>query len=362
MITCIIGTRAQLVKMAPVIIEIEKRSLPFQIIMTGQHKNTMQTLFEDFGIKTVPLDIEEPEEVSNIPKMILWFPRVLIKMIWNRHLFKGNSTNASWILIHGDTLSTLLGAIVGKFTQCKVAHVESGLRSFHLLSPFPEEITRLLTFYLADIGFCPGEWAVENLKKYPIKAVNTHANTIIDSVKYAIKHTPKDLNIPQEKYAVVSIHRFENIYKQSRFIDIINAVEEISKQYKLLFVLHPATKKRLKKLGLQERLKNNKNIKLIQRMGYIPFINLVSKAQFVVTDGGSNQEELSYLKIPTLLMRDASERPEGIGETAMLNGFDINVVKDFLLNIKNKERENTEMIYTNKIKPSRLIADYLEYS
>ena len=155
MITCIIGTRAQLVKMAPVIIEIEKRLLPFQIIMTGQHKNTMQTLLDDFGIQTLPQNLEPPREVSSIPRMIFWFPRLFIKMLWKRKLFQGDGKTGSWILVHGDTLSTLLGAGVGKFTQCKVAHIESGLRSRHFFNPFPEEITRLLVFYLGDIGFCP---------------------------------------------------------------------------------------------------------------------------------------------------------------------------------------------------------------
>ena len=359
MITCIIGTRAQLVKMAPVIREIEKRSLPFQILMTGQHKNTMQTLLDDFGIQTIPKNLEKPEEVSSIPRMLFWFPRVLIKMISNRKMFSGEPQQQSWILVHGDTLSTLLGAIVGKFTPCKVAHIESGLRSHHFFSPFPEEITRLLTFYLADIGFCPGQWAVDNLRKFPIKAVNTQANTIIDSVKYAIKNKPANVDIPALAYGVVSIHRFENIYNQKRFKEIIEAIKILSNKYLLLFVLHPATKKRLKKLNLMDQLEGNKNIKLIPRMGYIGFINLVSKSVFVVTDGGSNQEELSYLKVPTLLMRDATERPEGIGETAFLDGYKTSVLKEFLDKVSNEslEKKQIENIFPDR--PSEIIVDYL---
>jgi len=358
MITCIIGTRAQLVKMAPVIREIESRDLSFQILMTGQHKNTMQTLLDDFEIKTIPQNLEKPIEVSNIPRMLFWFPRVLSKMLWNRKIFTDNSKQTSWILVHGDTLSTLLGAIVGKFTRCKVAHIESGLRSFHLFSPFPEEITRIFTFYLADIGFCPGQWAVKNLEKYPIKAVDTQANTIIDSVKFAIDHKPDNLNIPDTEYAVVSIHRFENIYNQARFIKIIAAIKKISKQYLLLFVLHPATEKRLLKLKLMEELKQNKNIKLIPRMGYIGFINLVSSSSFVVTDGGSNQEELSYLEIPTLLMRDATERPEGIGNTAFLDGYKNEIMEKFLLMVNEKNRNRKSKLDKSYL-PSKTIVDYL---
>lgn len=355
MITCILGTRAQLIKMAPVIIELEHYSLDFQILLTGQHRETMDTLLRDFSIQTRPIQLENPNEISSIFKMLFWFPRTLIKFFLKRKkLFEGEGP--SWILVHGDTLSTLIGAIVGKFTSCQVAHIESGLRSNSFFSPFPEEITRVLTFYLADVGFCPGQWALENLKKFPIEPVNTFENTIIDSVSIALLHKESEKKVPQKKYVVVSIHRFENIYKKQRFKKILDIINYISEDYLMLFVLHPATKKRLKKYKFLENLKSNKNISLIPRMGYIHFVQLLSGATFVITDGGSNQEELSYLKIPTLLMRDATERPEGIGKTAVLNGFEKPVVSEFLENINTKQIKND--ISTTK-QPSKLIAEYL---
>ena len=354
MITCIIGTRAQLIKMAPVIKELEKHKHDFQILLTGQHKETIDTLLEDFTIKTKPIQLEIQNEISSMRKMFLWFPRTLIKMFNKRkQLFEGKKT--SWIIVHGDTLSTLLGAIVGKFTSCKVAHIESGLRSYSFFSPFPEEITRICTFYLADVGFCPGNWAVENLKKYPIESVNTFQNTIIDSVKVAIASN-KIINVPNKPYAVVSIHRFENIYKKKRFVKILDIINYISKDYHLLFVLHPSTKKRLKKYKKISPLLSNPNISLINRMGYIDFIKLLSKAKFVITDGGSNQEELSYLNIPTLVMRNATERPEGIGKTAVLNGFNQDIVDKFIAKINN----TTNMSQFNSLDhPSKLISDYI---
>ncbi len=359
MITCIIGTRAQLVKMAPVIREIESRKLPFQILLTGQHKDTMQMLLDDFAIQTTPKRLEDPEENSSVPTILFWFPRVLLKMLWNRKIFTGTSERTSWILVHGDTLSTLLGAFVGKFTQCQVAHIESGLRSHHLLNPFPEELTRLLTFYLADIGFCPGQWAVDNLTKFPITPINTRANTIIDSVQYALENNPKRLPVPETEYGIVSIHRFENIYNKQRFSEILDTIGQISSQHNLLFVLHPATKKRLKKLGLIAQLESNKNIELIPRMGYISFINLISHALFVITDGGSNQEELSYLNVPTLLMRNATERPEGLGGIARLNGFKKDVVDDFFASIEKTSFEYQSTKYAKQISPSKIIVDHL---
>jgi len=357
MITCVIGTRAQLVKMAPVIKELEVQKVDFQILLTGQHKETMDTLFRDFSINTTPIQLENPNEVSSVLKMFFWFPRALIKLYLRRKkLFKCNENKNSWILVHGDTLSTLIGSFVGKFTSCQVAHVESGLRSNSFFSPFPEEITRVLTFHLSDVGFCPGQWAVENLKKYKIKAIDTKANTIIDSVNVALKNKNNNAKVPAKKYVVVSIHRFENIYKKKRFKIILDIVHQISDDYLMLFVLHPATKKRLIKYDLMEKLISNDNIKLRNRMGYIPFVKLLSGAAFVVTDGGSNQEELAYLNIPSLLMRDATERPEGIGKTAVLNGFKQSVVDEFLNNVKmHKVDIESEMRHS----PSKLIVEYL---
>lgn len=167
------------------------------------------------------------------------------------------------------------------------------------------------------------------------------------------------MDTPLGKYAIVSIHRFENIYNKIRLNEIIKAVELIAKKYQLLFVLHPATKKRLNKLDLIEQLENNENIKLIPRMGYISFINLVSNSQFVVTDGGSNQEELSFLNIPTLLMRDATERPEGIGDTAFLEGYKPDVMNKFLVEIENGGFRHTTNTLADA-NPSKVIVDYIQ--
>ncbi|MCB1582677.1 MAG: UDP-N-acetylglucosamine 2-epimerase (non-hydrolyzing) [Xanthomonadales bacterium] len=356
MITCIIGTRAQLIKMAPVIRELEARELKFQILLTGQHKETINTILNDFDIKTEPIELEKPKEVSSVFRMMFWFPRAFVKMIKHRKkLFEDNS-ESSWILVHGDTLSTLLGALVGKFTSNRIAHIESGLRSFSFFSPFPEEITRVLTFRLSDVGFCPGKWAVKNLKKYHIKAVDTQLNTIVDAVNYAISKKFECQKQEEHEYAVVSIHRFENIYRKKRFRSILDILNLISKKIKLVFVLHPTTKKRLNKYGWMNDLESNSNITLEPRMGYMGFIRLLSNSKFVITDGGSNQEELAYLGIPTLIMRDATERPEGLGETAIMNGFDKKIAEKFVADLEGLEDNAKKRTLRS---PSKIIVDFL---
>ena len=331
MITVLLGTRAQLIKMAPVILELESRGWNPQLILTGQHKETIAQLISDFAIKTQPVFIYAGPEVTSIKRVIPWFLRCLW-YLWKdaKKLFPVCGENGV-ILVHGDTFSTLLGALAGRFTGQQVAHIESGLRSFNVWHPFPEELTRLAVFGLSHLAFCPDEWAKSNLKRYRIKAVSTAGNTLLDALRIALAtETPLPLNPPESQFGVVSLHRFENIFKRERLISILELIEETASHYPLVFVLHPATRKNLEKFRLLARLSKNKRIHLWPRMSYFEFVALLKRSTFVITDGGSNQEELSYLGKPTLLMRQATERQEGLGANVVLGAYEREKVLDFI--------------------------------
>ena len=358
MIICYIGTRAQLIKMAPVIVEIERKGMPLCLVMTGQHKETMAELMMDFGIKSERRYIYEGPEITGIVQMAFWFVSCVWKVLKNhRHFLPRSMNEKSVILVHGDTFSTLLGAVVGKLKGVDVAHVEAGLRSNNIFHPFPEELTRLLVFRLANIAFCPGQWAFKNMGKYKLKRIDIKENTLRDAADVALKASlDQRADVSEESFAVVSLHRFENIFFKRRLLDIIVLVEQVSEKYKLFFVLHPATRKRLSKYGLLARLESNENIVLLPRMGYVRFINLIKEACFVITDGGGNQEELSYLGVPTLLMRKTTERKEGLGSTAVVAAYDQDVVNDFIEGVGKKTR--VKNICGER--PSTLIVDYLQ--
>lgn len=358
MITCYIGTRAQLIKMAPVIVEIERRGLPLCLVMTGQHKETMVELIGDFGIRSERRYIYEGPEITGIAQMAIWFVACVWKVLGSQDRFLPKHDNESnVVLVHGDTFSTLLGALVGKLRRIDVAHVEAGLRSNNIFHPFPEELTRLLVFRLADIAFCPGAWAWKNMEKYKIERVDIKENTLRDAVDVALKaDLAQSIDVGAKGYGVCSLHRFENIFFERKLLKIIGLVEQVSEKYKLLFVLHPATRKRLSKYGLLRRLEGNENIVLLPRMGYVRFINLIKEARFVITDGGGNQEELSYLGVPTLLMRKTTERKEGLGSTAVVAAYDQNVVNEFIENLDKRKRE----VSVCGERPSTLIVDYLQ--
>jgi UDP-N-acetylglucosamine 2-epimerase (non-hydrolysing) len=335
MIVCMIGTRAQLIKMAPVMRELERNAHPYRLILTGQHKVTMPELLDEFRIQTKPIHIYDGPEITGIVQMGFWFMKCIYRIIAHQgSLLPKSERSPNYILVHGDTFSTLLGAIAGKLVGFKVAHVESGLRSFNWFHPFPEELTRLAVFRLADIAFCPNQWAASNLKGYRLEVVDCDGNTLLDSVNYAIVQPPHPLaNVSRETYGVVSLHRFENIFNRKRLDAILTLLEQAAGYHPLVFVMHPATRKKLVEFGLLSRIEQNNAFIVKARMGYIPFLQMLTRAEFVITDGGSNQEELSYLNVPTLLMRKATERIEGLGKNVVISNYNDKIVNEFLINI-----------------------------
>jgi len=330
MIYIVIGTRAQLIKMAPIIKLCETKGYPFTLLHTGQHFESLDEICKDFEINTTWQTLYHGKEVSTIWQAFLWCLSMSGLLISNKFYSQFDNSKKNLILIHGDTLSTLLGAMLGKRFKIPVAHVESGLRSFNLFHPFPEEITRLLTFRLSNIAFCPSEWAKNNLSKYThLETINTDGNTIIDSLNL-ISQRKTEYPIPAEPYGVISIHRFENIFFLKRFKSILDQIINLAKQYKLVFVLHPATRKRLNTTDYLKILGDNPNIELRPRTNYNNFITLLSSSKFVISDGGSNQEELSVFGIPTYLMRKSTERQDGLERNIVLGKYSFKKLSNFI--------------------------------
>ena len=228
MINCILGTRAQLIKMAPLIKRMEEKGWHINLFHTGQHIQNIQETCAEFGINSVWQPLYVGAEVNTIPQALKWFSQLFFKALFKPESLLTKSTGQQDIvLVHGDTFSTVLGAFIGKRAQIPVAHIESGLRSFNIWHPFPEELSRLITFRLTDWSLCPGSWACDNLRHYPaIKTINTGHNTLLDTLRLAQKINQQTAKpIRNKPYAVCSIHRFENIYHQKNFAHIIKLLE-----------------------------------------------------------------------------------------------------------------------------------------
>ncbi len=357
-VVCVIGTRAQLIKMAPVMQLMERRGLGYRLVLTGQHRATMRELLEEFGIRTPATLLYDGAEVSGIGRMLLWLPPMLWRLVRLLRRYAADRPQRLEVLVHGDTFSTLLGALAGRIAGGRVLHVESGLRSFNIWHPFPEELTRLAVFRLAQVAFCPGAWAAQNLAgRRGIRIVDTGENTLLDSVRFAVSENDGGDGAGEQAYCVASIHRFENIFNLERFRAIVGMLERIAEHTPVVFVLHPATQRRLESSGLYPALAANPGFRLVPRMTYVPFMGLVAGARFVVTDGGSNQEELSYLGIPALLMRQATERPEGLGRNVVLSNYDPAVVETFLAALPEGRRLGVPLGGSSA--PSAVIVDFL---
>ncbi len=349
----VLGTRAQFIKMAPIMTEMKKRNLPYTLIYTAQHRENVQEILDVYGLRKPDLNIYEGEESNTMSKGFKWMFDMLFKALVKA---KKYLPEKGIVLTHGDTFTAWLAALMGKRAGCRVGHVESGLRSFNIFSPFPEEISRLITFRFSDIYFCADEWSMNNLRKYKGEKINIGANTMLDGVKFAVESKNKTkFDFQKEPYVLVSIHRYENIFKD-RFTDtIIPYLKDISKKHRLIVTLHPTTRERLKQLNLYEELNKEERIVLHKRFDFVDWINVCNDAEFVISDGGSNQEELSYLGVPTLLFRDHTERKEGLDENVVLSMFDKNLIDDFVDNYKDYKREPL----FSKIHPSAEIVDYL---
>ncbi|MCM8801402.1 MAG: UDP-N-acetylglucosamine 2-epimerase [Candidatus Omnitrophica bacterium] len=352
MIHILVGTKAQFIKMAPLMQRLQTKGLIFNLIDLGQHSLITKSLREEFGIKEPDISLSEGKNITNLSQASIWLIKIMTKSLsskWVRkNIFQGEK---GVCLIHGDTLSTLLGLYLAKTAGLKVAHIEAGLRSFCWLEPFPEEIIRVIAMRFSDFLFAPSEWAFRNLihtglgKKAILLCGNTGQEAVFLSLLKKV-----DLNLEIKDYVLVTFHRIENIFSRGRLIFILNIIKTISERFPLIFVQHPPTLHQLKKFGFDLYLKNLKNIFYLQILSHSHFIYLLKNSLFVITDGGSIQEEAYYLGKPCLLLRRYTERNEGLNENVILSNFNYKIAQDFIDNFKN-------FIHKDKLTASTEVSD-----
>jgi UDP-N-acetylglucosamine 2-epimerase (non-hydrolysing) len=359
MIHVIVGTRAQIIKMAPVIKELENRGINYNFIFLAQHKETVYEIMAQFGIKNPNIVIGDMnKDITNVNDMVIWSFRVLIYALFKRKKIFHNDQKGV-VLLHGDAPPLFLGGLMAKFQGLKVAQIEAGLRSFNYFKPFPEELTRVLSAKagLIDIFFCQDEKAIDNVSRYNRTSYCTRHNTMLDSLRLAEKLCSRNGHLEEPKnFAIVSLHRFETISKKEKLEQVVKEILKVSKKIKLLFILHPPTRVALKNSGLYDTLEREPNCSLLPRQGFFEFNNLLRNAEFIFTDGGSNQEESFYLGTPCLLFRSETERMEGLGANVVISNFDSTIIENFVLNYKSYRRKPVSDNYS----PSRFIVDQLE--
>ncbi len=356
-----IGTTAELIKLAPVLGELKRRKVKFKIISSNQNVLHFEEL--DFVLGKQSVYYKNVLKHTKLPNnLYLRFVVWAIKTFGNFHLyfnneFKNIDKRNSYFIVHGDTVSSLIGAIAAKIQGIRLVHIESGLRSYNFFQPFPEEICRFIISRLANVHFCPNSWSINNLKKTKGVKINTFHNTLIETFKTTSARKQKTKFYPKKKFFILVLHRQEHILFRKNFT---KKVLEIFSEYAnpdmlCVLIIHKLTGDFMKKEGLWEKIRKNKNFVPVPRLPYAQFIQFMEKAEFIATDGGSNQEEAYYMGKPCLILRDVTERIEGLGENALLSKGDEKLIHNFIENYKKYKKPKIKIL----IPPSKIIADYL---
>lgn len=355
MIVFFVGTAAELVKVAPVIREVKRRGSRFSIVSSGQNDLRGSDLW-------ALADVEGPDVVLSTrpiaPRATGLAAFVARTTASGRadvlRAFGDDAPEASKGVVHGDTVSTLMGATLFKSLGARVHHIEAGLRSFRLAEPFPEELCRVLVTRLASVAYCPNEWAASHLRRPSLRRVVTGGNTLYDALELATREAPPTPPLP-ERYFILVVHRQENLMGTSFLRSIVEKVRAAPNRPPCVFVMHALTRNALERAGLLGELERDPSFVLLPRQPYVVFANVLARAEYLVTDGGSNQEEAYYLGKPCLLMRRVTERIEGLGENVLLSKDPVTEIEGFMRDPSRWARGRVRL----DASPSAIIADDL---
>jgi UDP-N-acetylglucosamine 2-epimerase (non-hydrolysing) len=303
-IAIVLGTRPEIIKMSPVISYCQKTCVNYVIIHSNQHysKYLDQIFFDQLQLPKPNYDLEVGSGThgEQTAKILQRIEKILMEI------------DPNFVLVHGDTNTTLAGALSAAKLNIPVGHVEAGLRSHD--RKMPEEINRIMTDHLSDFCFAPTENQKEILKAEGIaeKKIIVTGNTIVDAVNRNVQLITNEilekLAIEKNNYFLTTIHRPENVDDKKRLLDILTAIGNISNSYNkpIIAPFHPRTVKAIKKYGISV----NSSIKIIEPVGYMEFLSLLKNTRLVMTDSGGIQEEACILNIPCVTVRKNTERPE----------------------------------------------------
>lgn len=327
----LIGTKAQYIKMAPVVLESRRQELPHRVVLTGQHRETFGELQLNFGLPDPDHVLVQGGEAVDHSSFFSW-----LRKAWRTACgaqMRGVWAKAAAVVVHGDTASTLLGALLGRRFSLPVVHVEAGLRSHNFLHPFPEELVRVVVARFTALHLCPDELARRNLRRAGGRKVVTEGNTLKDAQWLALAGTYVDGEIAAPTFVVFSLHRHENLFNRGRLRAALDILRQVGERVPVKFVLHPVTAKRLTDLGLLEKVRDYPGVELLRRMDFFAFSRLIRQSSMVLTDGGSNQEECAMLGIPCVVLRRATERPDGLDSSAIISDLDADRVLSHLRDV-----------------------------
>lgn len=306
-IMTIFGTRPEAIKMSPLVKEIEKNPRYESIVVvTAQHRQMLDQVLDVFEIKPdYDLDImKERQSLNEITGNVLkLLDEVLLK------------ENPDIVFVHGDTTTTFAASLAAFYRQIPIGHVEAGLRTWDKYSPFPEEMNRQMTDVLADVYFAPTKESKQNLLKenHSEKEIFVTGNTAIDAMKYTVQndyhHELIDL-IGERRIILVTMHRRENLGEP--MTNVFQAINHIVEQYEDVEIIFPIHKNPVVRQNAQKTLIKSERIHVIEPLDVVDFQNFAKRSFLILSDSGGVQEEAPSLGVPVLVLRDTTERPEGV--------------------------------------------------
>ena len=328
----VFGTRPEAIKMAPLVKEFEKNQDSFEtrVCITAQHREMLDQVLSFFEIEPhYDLDLMKPNQnlyaltadiITNLKSVLEDF-------------------KPDYLFVHGDTTTTMAASIAGFYSGAQVCHIEAGLRTFNMKSPFPEEMNRTVTGVVTNIHFAPTITSKQNLlnENKAKESIIVTGNTVIDALLYSVNKVNSDNFIDQEieslkkivnsdqRLILVTGHRREN--HGQGFINICKALKQIAKEHTDCQIIYPVHLNPNVQKPVYELLTGIENIKLIDPLSYPSFVWLMEKSYLIITDSGGVQEEAPSLGKPVLVMRDTTERPEAVeAGTVLLVGTDANKI------------------------------------
>lgn len=344
-IMLVFGTRPEAIKMAPLVKEFKSNKVDFDIrvCVTAQHRQMLDQVLDFFDIiPDYDLDLmKQNQTLNSLTADILMGMKPIL-----------TEYNPDYVFVHGDTATSTAVALAAYYAQCKVVHIEAGLRTFNKWSPFPEEMNRQITSKLADIHFAPTIQSRQNLLNEGINDDNivVVGNTVIDALHFSVDrvNSPnfvndeikllKNIIDPGKKLILVTGHRRENFGQG--FVNICNALKSIVDMNPDVQIIYPVHLNPNVQKPVNEILSGVSNIYLIPPLSYPSFVWTMDKAKVIITDSGGVQEEAPSLGKPVLVMRDTTERPEAVlAGTVILVGTDRKkIVEETLDLLRNTDR------------------------
>jgi len=316
-ILTIFGTRPEAIKMAPVIQQLQSKPERFEthICVTAQHRQMLDQVLHLFDIQPdIDLDLMKPSQsLADLTSTIFSRLDTVIRDV-----------RPDWVLAQGDTTTVMTAALLAFYNRSRFGHVEAGLRTGDKWQPFPEEINRRVAGVVADLHFAPTEWARQNLlrENFPAESILVTGNSVIDALQWVAKQPysereleslglPADVLTGEKRIVLITAHRRENFGEPLE--EICASIKELATAYAndvhFIYPVHmnPNVQKPVHRL-----LGNTLNVTLLPPLDYLPLVQLLKRSSLVLTDSGGLQEEAPGLGVPVLVLREVTERPEGV--------------------------------------------------